>query len=40
MKIVLLESLAISQEALAQHAKKLTDEGHEYVSYNDRGTVA
>lgn len=40
MKIVLLESLAISQEALAQHAKKLTDEEHEFVSYNDRGTVA
>ena len=33
MKIVLLESLGVSEETLAACAKPLTDAGHTFVAY-------
>lgn len=33
MKIVLLESLGISDELLATYAKKLEEKGHEFAAY-------
>ena len=40
MKIVLLESLGISQELLDSYVKPLTEKGHEFAAYERNDDVA